>query len=496
MGHILAIDEGTTSTRAAVLDEGGRTVASASREFDQSFPRPGWVEHDAQQIWRVTREMIGQVLGTTQLTAADIDCVGITDQRETTVVWDPTTGRPLAPAIVWQDTRGEEIVADLAERAGDRITDVTGLPPATYFSAVKLLWLLESHTEVRRAADEGRLLFGTIDSWLIWNLTGGVDGGLHVTDVTNASRTMLMDLSTLDWSPEMLALTGVPRDILPSIRPSIGDFGTVATHHLLGGVPITGVLGDQQSAAFGQCAFSPGATKNTYGTGCFLLTNTGTHIERASGGLISTVAFQQTGHPAQYALEGSIAVAGSLVQWLRDNLGIIRDSAEVERLADSVEDSGDVYFVPAFSGLYAPRWRSDARGTIVGLTRYSTKAHIARAALESTVFQTTEVIETLRRDSGFAIDEIRADGGMAVNDALLGFQADISDCRVVRGGIESTAIGAAFAAGIGHGIYSGTEDVESLWEETGRWEPAMRAPDRAHRRARWEAAVERSLGWA
>ncbi|GAA4506803.1 glycerol kinase GlpK [Brevibacterium yomogidense] len=496
MTHILAIDEGTTSTRAAVLDEGGRTVASASREFRQSFPQPGWVEHDASEIWRVTREMIGQVLGTSQLTAADISCIGITDQRETTVVWDRTTGQPLAPAIVWQDTRGEDIVERLSESADSRITEITGLPPATYFSAVKLLWMLENVEAVRRAADDGTLLFGTIDSWLIWNLTGGSRGGLHVTDVTNASRTMLMDLTTLDWSDEMLSLTGIPRGILPRIRPSIGDFGVVDDRHLLGGVPITGVLGDQQSAAFGQCAFTPGATKNTYGTGCFLLTNTGTGIERAGGGLISTVAFQQEGHPAQYALEGSIAVAGSLVQWLRDNLGIIRDSAEVEELAGSVDDSGDVYFVPAFSGLYAPRWRADARGTIVGLTRYSTKAHIARAAIESTVFQTTEVIETLRRDSSFSITSLRADGGMSVNDDLLQFQADISDCEVVRGGIESTAIGAAFAAGIGHGIYAGTEDVEELWQETGAWTPTMPVDERTHRRSRWESAVERSLGWA
>lgn len=496
MTHILAIDEGTTSTRAAVLDEDGRTVASASREFRQSFPQPGWVEHDALEIWRVTREMIGQVLGTSQLTATDISCIGITDQRETTVVWDSTTGQPLAPAIVWQDTRGEDIVARLTASDGPRITEITGLPPATYFSAVKLLWQLDNVEAVRRASDDGSLLFGTIDCWLIWNLTGGSRGGLHVTDVTNASRTMLMDLSTLDWSDEMLSLTGIPRSILPEIRPSIGDFGVVDDRHLLGGVPITGVLGDQQAAAFGQCAFTPGATKNTYGTGCFLLTNTGTRIERAGGGLITTVAFQQTGHPAQYALEGSIAVAGSLVQWLRDNLGVIRDSAEVEELAGSVDDSGDVYFVPAFSGLYAPRWRADARGTIVGLTRYSTKAHIARAALESTVFQTTEVIETLRRDSGFEITSLRADGGMSVNDALLQFQADISDCDVVRGGIESTVLGAAFAAGIGQGLYGGTEDIEELWRETGAWTPSMSVEERSHRRARWEAAVERSLGWA
>jgi glycerol kinase len=495
VGHILAIDEGTTSTRAAVFAEDGRMVASASREFAQHFPRPGWVEHDAEEIWLTTREMIGTVLGRTQLTHSDISCVGITDQRETTVVWEAATGRPVHPAIVWQDTRGEEIVERLAPHAAD-IAARTGLTVATYFSAIKLSWILDTlPPRQREAAEAGELLFGTVDSWLIWNLTGGPAGGRHVTDVTNASRTMLMDLKTLDWSEEMLALTGVPRAMLPEILPSIGEFGTVAGHQLLAGVPITGVLGDQQSAAFGQCAFSPGDTKNTYGTGCFLLTNTGTAPVASAGGLITTVAYQEAGRPAAYALEGSIAVAGSLVHWLRDGLGILTSSEEVETLASSVEDSGDVYFVPAFSGLFAPRWRPDARGTIVGLTRFATKGHIARAALESTAFQTAEVIETLRQDSGFAISTLRADGGMAVNDGLMQFQADISDCEVTRGSIESTATGAAFAAGMGAGVFAGTDDLARLWEETGRWEPRMTAAERATRLTRWDEAVQRSLGW-
>ncbi|WP_029089051.1 glycerol kinase GlpK [Brevibacterium album] len=496
MGHILAVDEGTTSTRAVVLTEDGRALASVSREFAQSFPRPGWVEHDALEIWNTTREVIGSVLGRAQLTSADISCVGITDQRETTVVWEAATGRPVHPALVWQDTRGEDLVERLSSEA-ESVAAITGLPVATYFSAVKLMWILDRLTPAQReAAREGKLLFGTVDSWLIWNLTGGPAGGRHVTDVTNASRTMLMDLRSLDWSEELLRLTGVPRAMLPEILPSIGEFGTVSGHQLLGGVPITGVLGDQQSAAFGQCAFSPGDTKNTYGTGCFLLTNTGERPVASGGGLITTVAYQRAGAPAAYALEGSIAVAGSLVHWLRDGLGLISSSEEVETLANSVEDSGDVYFVPAFSGLFAPRWRPDARGTVVGLTRFATKAHIARAALESTAFQTAEVIETLRTDSGFAIDTLRADGGMAVNDALMQFQADVSDCEVTRGSIESTATGAAFAAGMGAGAFSGTEDLAALWEETGRWAPRMAASERSARLARWEQAVERSLGWA
>ena len=495
MGFVLALDEGTTSTRAVVFSEDGRAVASSAQEFAQHFPATGLVEHDAAEIWRTSREVIGRVMGQAQLTHDDITALGITNQRETTVLWERDTGRPVHRALVWQDTRGGEHVAALSPHA-EEIRAVTGLPVNTYFSAIKLMWLLASDPELRARAESGELLFGTIDTWLIWNLTGGVDGGLHVTDPTNASRTMLMDLASRTWSDRMLELTGIPAGLLPEIRPSVGDFGTVAARQLLGGVPITGVLGDQQAAAFGQCAFSPGDTKNTYGTGCFLLTNTGTQIRTSEHGLVSTVAYEISGADPVYALEGSIAVAGSLVQWLRDSLGIIRTSEEVEELAASVPDSGDVYFVPAFSGLFAPRWRPDARVTLVGLTRFSTKAHIARAALESTAFQTAEVLTAMREDTGFPIRRIHADGGMSVNDAIMQFQADVADCTVVRPPVvESTALGAAFAAGIGAGVHDGTAAVAAFAREEASWSPAIDADERARLLGRWEAAVERSLGW-
>lgn len=495
MGFVLALDEGTTSTRAVIFSEDGRTVASHTQEFTQHFPATGLVEHDATEIWRTSREVIGRVMGSAQLTQGDITALGITNQRETTILWERATGRPVHRAIVWQDTRGGAHVAALSGHA-EEIREITGLPVNTYFSAIKLLWLLDSDPGIRERAEAGELLFGTVDTWLIWNLTGGADGGIHVTDPTNASRTMLMDLRTRTWSDRMLELTGIPAALLPEIRPSVGEFGRVADRQLLGGVPITGVLGDQQAAAFGQCAFSPGDTKNTYGTGCFLLTNTGGDIRRSEHGLVSTVAYEIAGEDPVYALEGSIAVAGSLVQWLRDSLGIIRTSQEVEELAASVEDCGDVYFVPAFSGLFAPRWRSDARGTLVGLTRFSTKAHIARAALESTAFQTAEVLTAMREDSGFAIRRIAADGGMSVNDALMQFQADVADCEVVRPEVvESTALGAAFAAGIGAGVHAGTAEVAAFAVHRRSWSPQIAAAERESVLARWDQAVQRSLGW-
>lgn len=495
MSRILALDEGTTSTRAVVFAADGATVASSAQEFTQHFPATGLVEHEAAEIWRTSREVIGRVMGQAQLTASDISGLGITNQRETTVVWDPATGRPVHRALVWQDTRGSEYVDRLGEHAAE-IQQITGLPVNTYFSAIKLMWLLDSDPSIRQRAEAGELLFGTVDSWLIWNLTGGVGAGLHATDPTNASRTMLMDLDTRQWSDRMLELTGIPAAMLPEIRPSVGDFGRVADRQLAGGVPITGVLGDQQAAAFGQCAFSPGDTKNTYGTGCFLLTNTGPEVRRSANGLVSTVAYEIAGTPPVYALEGSIAVAGSLVQWLRDSLGIIATSEEVEVLAGSVDDCGDVYFVPAFSGLFAPRWRPDARGAIVGLTRFSTKGHIARAALESTAFQTAEVLDAVQHDTGYRIETIAADGGMSVNDALMQFQADVLGCEVVRPPtVESTALGAAFAAGIGAGLYSGTAEVAGFHAVDRRWQPQIDAGERARIRGRWEAAVERSLGW-
>lgn len=498
MGHVLALDEGTTSTRAVIYSEDGRVLASNQQEFRQIFPAAGLVEHDPVEILRTTREVIGRALGSALLTAKDLTAVGITNQRETTLVWDRTSGAPLHNALVWQDTRGGELVRALTEAGhAEEISEITGLPVNTYFSAIKAMWLRENVPAVREGLDAGTALIGTIDSWLIWNFTGGVHGGLHVTDVTNASRTMLMDLRTLDWSPRLLELTGLPATALPEIRPSVGDFGTVAPGYLTAGVPITGVLGDQQSAAFGQACFSPGDTKNTYGTGCFILTNTGEAIRRSAHGLVTTVAFRIGDEPAQYALEGSIAVAGSLVQWLRDNLGIIRSSAEVETLATSVEDCGDVYFVPAFSGLYAPRWRPDARGTITGLTRFAHKGHIARAALESTAFQTADVLDVLRQDSGYTIERLRVDGGMSRNDLLMSFQADVLGTEVVRPTtIESTATGAATAAGIGAGLYSGTADVARFWTEEKRWSPRIDEDARVRLLHRWNEAVDRSLGWA
>lgn len=489
--YLLSLDEGTTSTRAVIFAEDGRTVASASSEFTQSFPAPGWVEHDAVEIWLTSSQVIGAALGRARLTRDDIRAVGITNQRETTVLWDRATGQPVCPAIVWQDGRGTDIADELAEH-DDEIRSITGLPVNTYFSAVKLIWMLRQHDGLRARAEAGELAFGTIDSWLIWNLTGGE----HVTDVTNASRTMLMDLHTGQWSDRMLEITGIPRAVLPEIRPSVGHFGTVTEGQLLRGVPITGVLGDQQSAAFGQCCFSPGATKNTYGTGGFLLTNTGTDIARSEHGLVSTVAYGREGEPLCYALEGSIAVAGSLVQWLRDNLGIISKSNQIEALAREVEDNGNVYFVPAFSGLLAPHWRPDARGAIVGLTRFANRGHIARAALESTAYQTAEVLDAMRADSGYDIREIRADGGMSLNDLLMQFQADLLGTPVIRSSTsESTALGAAFAAGLGSELYTSMSELEQLWSEDRTFCPQKDRAWAEARMARWTQAVERSLDW-
>lgn len=489
MGYVLSLDEGTTSTRAVIFTEDGRTVAQSSQEFTQRFPRGGWVEHDPLEIWRTSRQVIGSALGKAQLTGADIACVGVTNQRETTVVWEASTGRPIYPAIVWQDTRGTEYVERLSDDAHD-IATITGLPVNTYFSAIKLMWILDHVEGARARAEKGELRFGTIDAWLLFNLTGE-----HVTDVTNASRTMLMDIRTGQWSQRMLELTGIPEQLLPRICPSVGELGTVRSNQLLSGTAVTGVLGDQQSAAFGQVCFGHGDTKVTFGTGCFLLTNTGTQIVRSDHGLVSTVAYQIADEPLQYALEGSIAVAGSLVQWLRDNLGIISSSNEVEKLAASVEDSGGVFFVPAFAGLFAPRWRPDARGTIVGMTGFTTAAHIARAALDSTAFQAAEVVDALVSDVGTDMGTIRVDGGMSVNDAFLQFQSDILDTPLVRPTeTESTAVGACFAAGVGAGLYA-HDDVASLWRKDRDFNPQMDARTRENLRARWNEAVERSLNW-
>jgi len=493
--HVIAIDQGTTSTRAIVFDHTGALVGTGQLEHRQHFPEAGWVEHDADEILRNARSVLGQALGDAHLSARAIAAIGITNQRETTIVWDRQTGRPIHPAIVWQDTRTQELIDRVADGGTDRFRATTGLPLATYFSASKIAWILDAVDGARARAAAGDLLFGTPDTWLLWHLTGGPDGGVHATDVTNASRTLLMDLTTLDWSPELLSAWDIPRAMLPEIRSSAEVYGEVVGGPLAG-VPIAGILGDQQAATFGQSAFSPGESKQTYGTGAFLIVNTGTEPVQSTSGLVTTVAYRLGDRPANYALEGSVAVAGSLVQWLRDSLGIIRSSGEVEALATSVEDSGDVYFVPAFSGLFAPYWRPDARGTIVGLTRFSTKAHIARAALEATAFQTWDVIEAVSRDIATPLAELRVDGGMSINDRLMQFQSDILGIPVVRPAvIETTAFGAASAAGLAVGVWSGLDELRSLWREDARWTPTIDDAERKHRLARWHRAIQRSLDW-
>jgi glycerol kinase len=497
--HVLAIDQGTTSTRAIVFDAAGRIVAAAQREHEQIFPRAGWVEHDPVEIWTNTRWVLARALSQAELDARDIAGIGITNQRETAVVWDRRTGRPVHNAIVWQDIRTQDRIDALAaaDPAGvHRFAATTGLPLATYFSASKIAWILDRVPGARDAADAGDLLFGTPDTWVIWNLTGGADGGVHVTDVTNASRTLLFDLETLDWSDDLLRQWGIPRSMLPAVRSSSEVVGNVQTPSAVRGIPIAGILGDQQAATFGQAAFAAGESKNTYGTGNFLIVNTGEHIVRSRHGLITTVAYRRDGEPARYAVEGSIAVTGSLVQWLRDNLGIISRSEDVETLAATVDDNGGAAFVPAFSGLFAPYWRPDARGALVGLTRYVNKAHIARAALEATALQTRDVIDAVLADTGRALPELRVDGGMTRNDALMQFQADILGIPVVRPTVtETTALGAAYAAGLATGVWSGLDELRGLWREDRRFEPAMSADERERRYRIWRKAVTKSLDW-
>jgi glycerol kinase len=498
MPYLVAIDQGTTSTRAIVFDETGTPVSSGQLEHRQIFPQPGWVEHDATEIWQNTREVIGTALARADITRHDVAGIGITNQRETTVVWDRTTGIPVHNALVWQDTRTQEHVDRLAADGGvDRFARLTGLPLATYFSATKIAWILDNVPGTRERAEAGDLLFGTTDSWVLWNLTGGTDGGVHATDVTNASRTLLMDLATLTWRDDLLELFGIPRAMMPEIRPSSGVFGYAESSSLLREVPIAGILGDQQAATFGQAAFGPGESKNTYGTGNFLIINTGEEIVHSSNGLITTVAYQLDGGPAVYALEGSIAVTGSLVQWLRDNLGLISDAAEIEPLARSVPDTGGVHIVPAFSGLFAPYWRPDARGVIVGLTRFATKAHLARAALEAAAFQTREVLDAANADTDVPLEELKVDGGMVANDLLMQTQADLLGIPVVRPKVaETTALGAAYAAGLATGVWGGLDDLRANWVEDARWLPAIDDAERAERLARWKKAVTRSFDWA
>jgi glycerol kinase len=489
-----AIDQGTTSTRFIVFDHAGTVVSIAQREHRQIFPEPGWVEHDAGEIWANTIDVIGEAMDRAGITPGDLAAVGITNQRETTLLWDRSTGEPVANAIVWQDTRTAGICSALAAEGGaDRFRSRTGLPIATYFSGPKVRWLIETHDLAGQAA-RGEIAFGTMDSWLAFMLTGGADGGRHVTDVTNASRTMLMDLVTTSWDSDLCLEIGVPGHVLPDIVPSIGEIARCTGP--LSGVPLCSMLGDQQAALFGQACFDPGEAKNTYGTGNFLLMSTGASPVASASGLITTVAYSWDPTRPVYALEGSVAVTGSLVQWLRDGLGIIASSDEVERLAASVEDNGDVYFVPAFSGLFAPYWRPDARGVITGLTRFAGKGHIARAALEATAFQTMDVLDAMAADSGVDLHELRVDGGMTHNDLLMQFQADLLGVDVVVPRVsETTALGAAYGAGLATGFWGGLDEVRALWEEDRRYLPRLGADERARLAERWHQAVERSLGW-
>ncbi len=495
--YVLAIDQGTTSTRAIIFDGTGSPVARGQLEHEQIFPRAGWVEHDPNEIWQNTREVIGQALAKADLTRHDIAAIGITNQRETAVVWDKRTGEPVYNAIVWQDTRTQPIVDRLAADGGiERFKDIVGLPLATYFSGTKIVWILENVDGARDRAEAGDLLFGTTDTWILWNLTGGVDGGVHATDVTNASRTMFMDLETLSWREDILEAFGVPLSMMPEIRSSSEVYGHAESSSLLRETPIAGILGDQQAATFGQAAFERGEAKNTYGTGNFLIFNTDTEIVRSKNGLLTTVGYKLGDDPAHYALEGSIAVTGSLVQWLRDNLGIISEASEVQALAESVEDNGGAYFVPAFSGLFAPYWRSDARGALVGLTRFVNKGHIARAVLESTAYQTREVLDAVNADSGVPLTELKVDGGMTSNEVLMQFQADILQVPVVRPVVpETTALGAAYAAGLAVGFWSGLDDLSKNWQEDRRWEPRMDPAESERLLRNWKKAVTKTFDW-
>ena len=490
-----ALDQGTTSTRFMIFDHSGQVVAFDQKEHEQIFPKPGWVEHDPMEIWTRCTEVIRGALAKAGITAKDLAAVGVTNQRETTVVWDRKTGKPVHNAIVWQDTRTDQICNELAKDGGqDRLRPKTGLPLATYFSGPKVKWILDNVSGARAKAEAGDLLFGNIDSWCIWNLTGGVSGGVHVTDVSNASRTMLMDLATLDWDNDILRLMGIPRAMLPNIRASSEVYGTAVGD--LAGVPVAGDLGDQQAALFGQTCFSAGEAKNTYGTGCFMLLNTGTKVVPSKSGLLTTLAYKIGDQPAQYALEGSIAITGALVQWLRDNLGMINSSGEIEALAASVENNGGVYFVPAFSGLFAPYWRSDARGVIAGLTRYVTKGHIARAVLEATAWQTREVLDAMNADSGVALTALKVDGGMVHNELLMQFQADVLGVPVIRPVVaETTSLGAAYAAGLAVGFWTAVEDLRANWAKDKEWQPKMDAAERDKELRLWKKAVTRTFDW-
>lgn len=501
--YVAAIDQGTTSTRCILFDHDGNQVSVGQYEHKQYFPQKGWVEHDPMEIWDNTRRAVGKALANKDIPREDIEAVGITNQRETTVVWDKNTGEPVYNAIVWQDTRTTEVCRDLIGKDGsiDQWQKKTGLLINSYPAGPRVTWILNNVEGARERAEKGDLLFGTIDTWLLWNLTGGAQGdegkpAVHATDVTNASRTLLMDLQTLEWDEELAQAMGIPMSMLPEIRPSVGDFRTVRTRGSLASVPIRAILGDQQAAMFGQCCFTEGEAKNTYGTGLFLLLNTGETPQFSTNGLLTTVCFQVEGKKPVYALEGSVAVGGSLVQWLRDSLQIIPNAPSVENLAREVQDNGGVYIVPAFSGLFAPRWRSDARGVIVGLTRYSNRKHFARAALEATAYQTREVADAMVADSGVGITHLRVDGGMTMNELLMQFQADILGTTVVRPkNVETTATGAAYAAGLGAGFWNDFEELKKHDSAVKTWEPSMPQEEVDRLYAEWNKAVERSYGW-
>ena len=495
--YIAAIDQGTTSTRCMIFDHDGAVVAVAQTEHEQIFPKAGWVEHDATEIWDNTRKVCAEAMARCDASTSDIAAIGITNQRETAVVWDKTTGKPVYNAIVWQDTRTDKICQKLAGDEGpDRFKAKVGLPLATYFAGPKARWILDNVDGAREKAEAGDLLFGTMDTWVMWNLTGGVNGGIHITDVTNASRTLMMDLETLQWDDDIVAEMGLPKSMLPEIKSSSEVYANARDKGVFAGVPLAGILGDQQAATFGQVCFEPGMAKNTYGTGNFVLLNTGEDKVQSSNGLLTTVCYKIGDAKPIYALEGSVAVTGSLVQWLRDNLQLIKAAPEVEDLAKSVEDNGDVYIVPAFSGLFAPHWRSDARGAIVGLTRFVNKGHIARAALEAVAFQSKEVVDAMNADSGVDLTELKVDGGMVVNDTLMQFQADLLGVPVIRPKVnETTALGAAYAAGLATGFWKDEAELTKQWAEDHRWEPQMSDKERARLTRKWDKAVERTLDW-
>ncbi len=494
--YILAIDQGTTSSRAIIFNHGGQIVSVGQKEHEQIFPRAGWVEHNPIEVWDAVREVVAEALAKASLNKESIQAVGITNQRETTVVWNKETGQPVYNAIVWQDTRTGKIIEELGGGDQDKYKARVGLPLATYFSGPKVKWILDNVEGARADAEAGKLVMGNMDTWVIWNLTGGVNGGVHVTDVTNASRTMLMDLNTLSWDAEIAADMTIPMSMLPEIKSSSQVYGYGREEGLLGGVPVAGDLGDQQAATFGQAAFKPGMAKNTYGTGCFMIMNTGEEIVPSKNGLLTTVCYKIGDDKPIYALEGSIAITGALVQWLRDNLKMFSSAPEIEELAASVEDNGGCYFVPAFSGLFAPYWRADARGAIVGLTRFVNRGHIARAVLEATAYQTREVLDAMEADSGVKLAELKVDGGMTMNDTLMQFQADQLGVPVVRPVVaETTALGAAYAAGIATGYWNGEEDVIANWAEDKRWEPAVAGEERDRLYRNWKKAVTKTFDW-